>query len=228
MKKAVIAFLTSILPVSAWAQVSAQEWAETAQQRYDARDYDGAAQAWQKSYELSQKPGLLYNMAQARRLAGRCVEALTTYRAFIRFDPTSTKRSLAEGFIAELTPKCEERKTALAHSDAGRAKRIVGLAVAGAGAALFGFGLYYGYEASVLDRAVTAACADGCVWEEVQNDVERGERYASRQWTFYGFGTAAIIAGTVAYYLGWRDGRHEAVTVAPAGGGAVVSWTGVW
>lgn len=49
---------------------------------YDDGDYFRAAEKFQRALELSPKPELLYNLAQAERLTGRCAEALEHYRQF--------------------------------------------------------------------------------------------------------------------------------------------------
>jgi tetratricopeptide (TPR) repeat protein len=75
------------------------------QAAYDRKDFDGALAAWQRSYELSREPGLLFNVAQAFRLRGRdgdCSLATEHYRKFIALDPASPQRAAAAGFITSL------------------------------------------------------------------------------------------------------------------------------
>jgi len=72
---------------------------------YDERRYDAALALWQRSYELSQLPGLLFNLAQAYRLrseGGDCARAVESYRKFVLLDPGSPRRAIAESWIREL------------------------------------------------------------------------------------------------------------------------------
>lgn len=78
------------------------------QTAFDANKLGEALHAWQKSYDLSRAPGLLFNIAQAYRLragTGDCALAAATYRKFIAEDPSSPQRATAERF-AEETEKC--------------------------------------------------------------------------------------------------------------------------
>lgn len=75
---------------------------------YDERRYDAALALWQRSYELSQLPGLLFNLAQAYRLRGDdgdCARAVESYRKFLQLDPGSPRRAIAESWIRALE-KC--------------------------------------------------------------------------------------------------------------------------
>ncbi|HEV7559138.1 MAG TPA: tetratricopeptide repeat protein, partial [Kofleriaceae bacterium] len=66
------------------------------QKAYDDKRYDDALAAWEKAYELSHLPGLVFNLAQAYRLHGDCDKAVETYQKFIDLDPKSKQRTAAE------------------------------------------------------------------------------------------------------------------------------------
>lgn len=90
---------------SAQSQAQAQKLYTDGQKAYEAQRYDGALIAWNRSYELSKLPALLFNIAQAYRLrglSGDCNRATEAYRRFIDADPKSPQRASAEGFIREL------------------------------------------------------------------------------------------------------------------------------
>jgi tetratricopeptide (TPR) repeat protein len=230
---------------TALAQASgeAQRLYREGQQSYDDGNYATAIESWTRSYELSREPGLLFNLGQAYRLAGRCADALGAYRKFVELDLKSTKRELAQGFIAELTPKCGNKPKTKPKVEVkpvapvvisttksrGRTKRIAGISIAGGGVLLIGLGAYYGHRADVLGDEVSRECQDGCVWATVSSRDAEGKRDEKMQWTFVGLGSAAVVTGAVLYYLGWKaDGEHVAVQPVAGGRGIALTWSRSW
>jgi tetratricopeptide (TPR) repeat protein len=74
--------------------------------RYALGDYAEAIELFRKAYELTDAPELLFDIAQAYRLAGNCPRALETYRHFVRLAPASSHRQDAAARIEELAPRC--------------------------------------------------------------------------------------------------------------------------
>jgi tetratricopeptide (TPR) repeat protein len=70
--------------------------------RFDSGDYSGAIVLFRRAHELVRANRLLYNIAQAERLSGRCPEALQTYREFLAEEPSGKLRELAEARVREL------------------------------------------------------------------------------------------------------------------------------
>jgi hypothetical protein len=64
-----------------------------------------AIAAFKEAYVLAPSPGLLFNIAQAYRLAGNCDEAAWMYRRYLDTNPTGTNRQLAEQHLATVE-KC--------------------------------------------------------------------------------------------------------------------------
>src|SRR5688572_2308317 len=56
---------------------------------YSLGEYPQAVAHFRRAYELTAAPGLLFNIAQAHRLAGDCKLALEVYRHFVRLAPES-------------------------------------------------------------------------------------------------------------------------------------------
>ncbi len=73
--------------------------------------YTDAAQSFEKAFELKPDPALLYNAAQAHRLAGNKERALVLYENYLRVYGKREKREEVETRIAEL-------KQAIAHDKA--------------------------------------------------------------------------------------------------------------
>jgi tetratricopeptide (TPR) repeat protein len=69
---------------------------------YNLGKYADAAKEYEAAYEQTLDPNLLFNIAQAYRLAGDREKAITAYRSFIRSAPQSEQRHLAETKVREL------------------------------------------------------------------------------------------------------------------------------
>jgi tetratricopeptide (TPR) repeat protein len=72
--------------------------------------YAVAAENFEKAYEASPDPSLLYNAAQAYRLAGNKERALTLYENYLRVYGGGEKRADIEARIAELKKAVENDK----------------------------------------------------------------------------------------------------------------------
>ena len=243
----ILLLIITIVALSTTARAdnpSAEALYTAGQAAYDHGDYQIAIDKWQESYRLSGESGLLFNIAQAMRLAGDCTGAITTYRKFMAADadPASEQHKLAEDFTRELEPTCRapapvaDPKPPLGDrlnlvdplntpKDHGRALRIAGLGTGGAGIAAIATGLALGYHAQTLGQDVTDACRTSCDWA-VQKDKEAaGRRDAMIGRVLDIAGATAIAGGVVMYYLG---ARQSGVTITPRSEGATLSWSGSW
>lgn len=234
---------------SAFAAPSAEELFDQGQRSFASGAYADAVSKWNESYGLSNEPELLFNIAQALRLDGRCAQALATYRRFVTSAPSSEQRPLADEFVRELTAKCGVVKTAPTgnqstkrierphqdhdviadHNETPRVSlKIGGLVVAGAGAVSVVTGLYFGHRASSLGQEVTNACRSGCDWAVYGDKDADGRGAVTKQYVFVGIGVAAVIGGGVMYWLASREQRAAPIAVVPAHDGAAITWSGSW
>jgi hypothetical protein len=69
---------------------------------YNLGKYAEAAQEYELSYRATLDPALLFNVAQAYRLAGDKKKALTAYKSYLRSAPDGDKRELAEAKVKEI------------------------------------------------------------------------------------------------------------------------------
>jgi tetratricopeptide (TPR) repeat protein len=80
----------------------AREHFERGRKQFDLGRYDAAISEYSAAYEIKDDPALLYNIAQAHRLAGHAAAALQFYRRYLAREPRSPQRSEVEVKIAEL------------------------------------------------------------------------------------------------------------------------------
>ncbi|SRR5258706_11844240 len=69
---------------------------------FDLGHYEEAITEYELAYKLHDDPALLYNIAQAQRLAGHAEEALRLYRTYLRKVPSARNREETEAKIVEL------------------------------------------------------------------------------------------------------------------------------
>jgi tetratricopeptide (TPR) repeat protein len=69
---------------------------------YNLGKYANAAEEYERAYEITLDPALLFNVAQSYRLAGDNKKALLTYKSYLRSAPTGDRRELAEAKVREL------------------------------------------------------------------------------------------------------------------------------
>jgi len=77
---------------------------------FDLGAYDEAINEYSQAYRLHDDPALLYNIAQAHRLAGHSADALRFYRMFLVRSPNSPIRGEVEQKITELQKLVEQQK----------------------------------------------------------------------------------------------------------------------
>jgi len=81
---------------------SARELNEQARRSYNLGHWRDAIDAFEKAYQLTGDPALLFNLAQSHRHLGNGEEALRFYRAYLREKTDPTNRQIAEEQIKEL------------------------------------------------------------------------------------------------------------------------------
>src|SRR5262245_52817551 len=85
------------------AEEDARAYNERAEAAYALGRYGDAAQYYEKAFELKPQPALLYNAAQAHRLAGNKQRALLLYRNYLRvYAGKIPNRKEVEGHLTAL------------------------------------------------------------------------------------------------------------------------------
>ena len=88
---------------------------QRATRAYDLQKYNEAIEEYQKAYEISGDPPMLYNIGQAYRLADQPAEAVRYYRRFLQRMPNARNREDVERKIADQEKLIEERRKAAAN-----------------------------------------------------------------------------------------------------------------
>jgi hypothetical protein len=228
----------------------ARELVERGRAAHDSGDYDGAVSAFKEAYVLAPSPGLLFNIAQAYRLGGKCDESAWMYRRFLDTNPTGDRRQLAETNLALVEkcghgglrvgidpPKLEAKvpvpddknqviDTPVYVDRAAAFKRAgLGVGVAG-GVALIGAAVF-AIDAHEQSNTVAKVYAKGGKWADVKDADERGRRAETFATVLGISGGLAVAGGAILYAVGhhYENAQHVAVTPTGRGGAQVtMSW----
>lgn len=169
---------------------------------YEGGRYEEALGYFQRSYELSGRPALLYNIATAAERAHQDELALSNYERYLERVPDSPVRARVTTRITAL-----RRRLGPAAGGGGASVDPVPWIVVGAGAAVaIAGGVLLGLGLS--DRATVEGAQDGAVWSEGAADA-------------YARGPAILTSGVVLLPVGVVVAALGVVwaLVAPSGGG---------
>lgn len=224
----------------------ARELAEQGRKHHEAGEYAAAVSAFKEAYVLAPSPSLLFNIAQAYRLGGKCDESAWMYRRFLDTDPRGPQRQIAEtqlptvekcgtgGLRITVTPPVLETKLPTPADDGalgshdpdahrGHAYKRAGLYVAvGGGLVLFGAALF-AIDAHQASQSVEATYKRGGKWEDVAPLDARGKRSETYATVLTIGGGVALVSAAVLYGLGKRYETAEHIALAPTHHGAQVS-----
>ncbi|MCZ7681037.1 MAG: tetratricopeptide repeat protein [Sandaracinaceae bacterium] len=204
---------------------------------FAAGRYESALDHFERAYELTGLPELLYNIAQSADRLRRDERALEAFRAYLEATPAAEDRAAVEARIAALERTLAERRAdaearALAEEEARRARgdatapggrplaRAPGLAqpagwlVAGAGAlsAIAGVALL-----ALADQRAgeVRAAEEGTLWVDVASAYADAESFSIAGGVLLGVGAAALAAGLVWGVLELSATGRAEVAVGP-------------
>ncbi len=103
-------------------------------EHFRQNEYAPAIASFQRSYAMSPLPALLFNIAQAYRLAGDCDHALQYYRRYAEAAPTGGNRDALDGRIRDME-RCAQPAPAVAVASSNVAPGLVAPRPAAAAAA---------------------------------------------------------------------------------------------
>jgi hypothetical protein len=87
--------------------------------------YDQARAAFSAGYELSHKPGFLWNMAECARLSQHHDQAIALYRQYLEEAPLGSQRAQAQERLDELSPPVAEPAAPVTSAEPVSPKRDV-------------------------------------------------------------------------------------------------------
>ena len=233
------AFLLATLASSRSASASDEDTASRARtlyqegaRLYNLGHYEAAVGAFESAYALSGAKPLLFNIAQANRLAGpsRCSKALQAYESYLREDSAASNRGEVEERITEMRacvdqerqrraageatlalapPPVDRSHPAAAPSAPGAAAKIV--AAAGGVVLLAGGGMLIAAHWKYDQVKSTCPCERGAfaTWEAV----------TTTSYVLIAAGGAAVVGGLSFWLTAPRaaGGSAVGVTLGPAG-----------
>ncbi|HWU90905.1 MAG TPA: tetratricopeptide repeat protein [Kofleriaceae bacterium] len=203
----------------------------------DQKDYDRAIELYQKAYALVPHPLVLFNIAQAHRLAGRLDEAVRLYEQYLAADPNGTQAELAREILASIKssttpaqpaqpappttpaapPPANEAPRAPSVSmqvDAparpGRTLRIAGIAAGGVGVACAGAALAFGLRLESIEKEQLKRRDQGLPYEP--DRVSAGQASERNQYIAAALAGTFVVGGAVLYWVGHRQGRDTPTT----------------
>ena len=104
---ALAAVLASNVARAAGDSEEARAYFDKATASFALGHYPVAADNFEKAFEIKSDPALLYNAAQAHRLAGNKERALVLYQNYLRLYPKAGKRAEVEARVEELKKAIE-------------------------------------------------------------------------------------------------------------------------
>jgi tetratricopeptide (TPR) repeat protein len=219
----------------------ARQLAERGRAYHDAGDYADAIAAFQAAYVIAPSPGLLFNLAQAYRLAGDCNHAAWMYRRYLATNPVGQRRALAQTHLWAVET-CDDRPSlsgsparaeeatvpALAVDTreiepAGRKLKTTGIYLGIGGTIALAGAAWFAFDAHDASNVVTDAYRKGGKWSDIASTEARGERSSELAAILGIGGGTAAVAGAVCYLLGIRAERLQHVVVQPSTHGGTIS-----
>jgi tetratricopeptide (TPR) repeat protein len=114
IRTCLFAFLLAVPALAGRARADnveeARVYVDKATAAYALNKYAVAAENFEKAFELKPDPALLYNAAQAYRLAGNKERALSLYESYLRVYPKEKRRPEIEAHIKQLKQAIERDK----------------------------------------------------------------------------------------------------------------------
>ena len=206
---------------------------------YNRGDYAAAAELFAPAHERAPAPALLFNLAQAPRRSGACVESRRRFAEYVRTAPAGPGTEVAAEHLAEpcppAAPSNDPRIDEPPDPTASSAARVdvapvaapprPPLRIAGASAAAGGLlALAAGGAVFAAGETVTA-CVDKC--DRALGDREfETRRTTGTASTILMVGGGALLATGIGLYV-WGHLTREAppLEIAPVAGGAVLGTT---
>ncbi|MGB5812533.1 MAG: tetratricopeptide repeat protein [Polyangiales bacterium] len=204
---------------------------------YREGDFETALARFERAYELTESPDLLYNIATVSDRMRRDAEALEAYEGYIAARPDSPDREHVEGRIevlraaiqarkrAELDAEIEARRAAMEAAEKVRAERPltqhvgpgpgpwITMGVGGAamvtGAVFLGLGQ--------RDQNDVSSAPEGSSFADYEGQADRGPRRTKTGIALLGVGAAGVLGGVIWQLTGGREEKIPELSIGPTG-----------
>jgi len=250
--KRIVFGIVMLVAVAARAEpIDPQKLYDDGASHYQKGEYGEAIALWQRAFDLTKAPLLLFNLGQAYRLKGDCTKALELYDSYLNVEPHPSDRDQIQqaiGICKQIELEREQREqreraqreqhereveqARLARAKARAAQleaqiqrdrrlRHGGLITGGAGLAIAITGGAFVLVARA--RANDVANHTGEWDAAAQRLQDAGKRDDAIGTPMVFGGVAAILTGATLWVLGSRERRVDAlVSVTPSGGAIFV------
>jgi hypothetical protein len=227
-----------VLLLTAWAPLAAAQEEEMSGTDAEARAlfdagrvafdegrFENALEHFQRAYDLSQRPGLLFNIGTAADRLRDDEVALHAFERYLELVPDTENRASVEARIAALrralersTPTPDEPSVVpevtanVAGGGADPAPWILvgtGAAIAVAGAILL--------TVAMLDLGALEDVPDGSSWTDLQDDVDRVPLLSGLGIGALAVGAATAVVGVVWAVAGGGSSETATLRVGPSG-----------
>jgi hypothetical protein len=225
--------------------LKARQLVEKGRAAHDAGDYNAAVAAFKEAYVLAPSPALLFNIAQAYRLAGNCDESAWMYRRYLDTNPVGDHRTIAEAHLATVekcgsgglsivVPRPTEDATPVPMPDVkltttferderGTKYKRIGIGTAIGGGVLLAGAAYFAVDAFDAQSTVAETYRRGGKWADIKDVDARGKRSAAIGTALGIGGGVAVATGAVLFAVGRHYEHAQRVAVMPTAHGAQVS-----
>ncbi len=210
---------------------------------FELAEYPAAIADFKEAFRISDRPELLFNIAQAYRLSGDCLQARTFYKTYLRRLPDAPNAEQVKGRIAELEEcanKAAAQPVAPVEPAAAPApvappieqprapsrtwKTKAGFAALGGGALGVGLGVVFAAKGSSKADALRDACATRCSGDQAR-ELDAAGRAANRNALIGVVAGGALIATGVVLIVLDKPARETGPSLAVGASGARVAWT---
>ncbi|MEM7606229.1 MAG: hypothetical protein AAF411_12810 [Myxococcota bacterium] len=193
---------------------TARDLFELGQRLYSRGEFVAAAEAFERSYEESHRPELLYNVYLARRDAGAPAVAASALRRYLReadSERLAETRDVLEARAASLEAQAARDSDAQAPQEpdasAGRSPAIGPVVLISAGGAAILAGAIMGVLALGKQSDLDDVCGDDQVCPaSAADDITQGRRFARASDGLLFGGLAVAAGGALWWILGSRGG----------------------
>jgi tetratricopeptide (TPR) repeat protein len=211
--------------------VRAREAFTLGSRAFEDRRWEDAVRYFERAYELSGRPALLYNLGAAYERMGARERGIDAFERYLEASPNAENRTEVEERLhnlrAGLDPpdaaaedgNARESGNAESGSNAVDVDAGPGAApwiVMGTGALAAGLGgVLMGLASAAKGRVESAPM--GTYWDTVEGEAADASTFSIVGAILLGVGGAALVSGLVWLLVGDRDDAHRVVAILPGG-----------